>query len=608
MNTNDLNKYIKNYIENDKTNRAIMLTGAWGVGKSFYIKDTLIPFLESKDGGNHKSIVVSLYGLEDISEISKAVYLGAQFDKLSEASEDHSLAAFGVKTIIKGLISHIGVDSDVMERDLQKLYESVDLTGKLLIFEDIERSEIGILKILGYVNSLVDQDGVKVLLVANEDEIISFDCVEENEPLESGDYGFVWDENQVKKYTEDTIKYKRIKEKAVGDTIVFTADLKSAIVGIIQIFVNTPKLLELADDECLETVLEIMSKEGSSNLRAILFACQKTSDIFERIGNSVDTTREFEKAIFYGIVSLSLRLNRDSQFRFTGGEKQAIEQAETGYPCFRFCYDYIMEQDFDIENVKAAKEAFEDYRLYIADGNSSDSDLKVLYNYHLYTEAEVAQALSNITKRLRNADSIPFSAYGGIANRLVATKHNLGLEIEEAKNLLIENVKGRGNKLDEGILFWLFDGEFESNASKEFSELKTKMVNALSEGVELIPGFKYLPEQADFFKESVMDKRGTFYAKNGFLKYLDITRLADMFFNSSPSQMQEVREAFNHVYGVGNANDFFKDDLPELETMRESIEQGKGERCLDKVQLLHCEWFISNLSNYMEKLYRECEV
>ncbi len=72
--------------------------------------------------------------------------------------------------------------------------------------------------------------------------------------------------------------------------------------------------------------------------------------------------------------------------------------------------------------------------------------------------------------------------------------------------------------------------------------------------------------------------------------------------------MQEVREAFNHVYGVGNANDFFKDDLPELETMRESIEQGKGERCLDKVQLLHCEWFISNLSNYMEKLYRECEV
>ena len=45
MNTNQLNQYIKNYLENDKTNSAIMLTGAWGTGKSHYIKNQLISFL-----------------------------------------------------------------------------------------------------------------------------------------------------------------------------------------------------------------------------------------------------------------------------------------------------------------------------------------------------------------------------------------------------------------------------------------------------------------------------------------------------------------------------------------------------------------------------------
>ena len=32
----ELNRYIKHYIEEDKTHTAIMLTGEWGLGKSYY--------------------------------------------------------------------------------------------------------------------------------------------------------------------------------------------------------------------------------------------------------------------------------------------------------------------------------------------------------------------------------------------------------------------------------------------------------------------------------------------------------------------------------------------------------------------------------------------
>lgn len=38
MDFEQLNNTIKNYLDNDKTNSAIMLTGEWGSGKSYYIK------------------------------------------------------------------------------------------------------------------------------------------------------------------------------------------------------------------------------------------------------------------------------------------------------------------------------------------------------------------------------------------------------------------------------------------------------------------------------------------------------------------------------------------------------------------------------------------
>lgn len=72
MNNNYLNQFVKHYIEKNITQSAIMLTAPWGTGKSYYIKHELIPFLEKEI--NIKCIVVSLYGLNDISDISKSVF------------------------------------------------------------------------------------------------------------------------------------------------------------------------------------------------------------------------------------------------------------------------------------------------------------------------------------------------------------------------------------------------------------------------------------------------------------------------------------------------------------------------------------------------------
>ena len=38
MTYDDMNSFILNYLKNDITGRAIMLSGEWGSGKSYYVK------------------------------------------------------------------------------------------------------------------------------------------------------------------------------------------------------------------------------------------------------------------------------------------------------------------------------------------------------------------------------------------------------------------------------------------------------------------------------------------------------------------------------------------------------------------------------------------
>lgn len=153
MTNGDLNQFILHYLTKDKTHSAIMLTGSWGTGKSYYIQNVLVPFL--KEGHGKECVTVSLYGLKSISEVSKNIYLELRAKALSAKGEAATAGKLIAKTIARGVVGRLGIDLSVDSSTMQELYESVDLSNKLVILEDVERSQIGILELLGYVNSLV---------------------------------------------------------------------------------------------------------------------------------------------------------------------------------------------------------------------------------------------------------------------------------------------------------------------------------------------------------------------------------------------------------------------------------------------------------------------
>ena len=100
MTDTELNSYIKHYFEKDKTNSAIMLSAPWGTGKSFYIKNILTPFLQKS---RITCIIISLYGLKSIDELSKNLYFEIRFKKIKKFSKIQFLG----KTFLKSLMGHL---------------------------------------------------------------------------------------------------------------------------------------------------------------------------------------------------------------------------------------------------------------------------------------------------------------------------------------------------------------------------------------------------------------------------------------------------------------------------------------------------------------------
>ena len=166
----DLIEEIKKYIKNDRINYAILIDGEWGSGKTYFIKEELIPKLneEIKNNGNkptieYKSpIYISLYGVDSLDSISAQMYLQI-------TGKYSKVASLGLSTI-----KIFKPDLDY-SKIFDVINENTNLKNYVLIFDDLERANLDINMCLAYINSFVEHHGIKVIIIANENEIGKID-------------------------------------------------------------------------------------------------------------------------------------------------------------------------------------------------------------------------------------------------------------------------------------------------------------------------------------------------------------------------------------------------------------------------------------------------
>lgn len=597
MKREEVVSYIQHYLDKDISKGAIMLTGAWGTGKSYFIQEYLLEAL--KRDNENRCVVVSLYGLKSVEEISKCIFFELRAGFLKSKNEAVTTSLLAAKTVVRGVTSLFGVDLKASDEDMLKLYKSVDLKNKLIVLEDLERCQIDIIEVLGFVNNLVDQDGVKVLLVANENEFLHYETVEEDK-LDI--YGIKSEKVLVKRPTKETEYYLKIKEKTVNDTIVFEGDFFGAIKSIIIQFDN--KYLSLfVDDINIEDIYSIMILCRSFNLRSFIYACQKTVDIFEKIPADYLNDSKFLKDIYYGIIFFVLRIKSGRELKWGDEKYFSIDLGSEATPLFKFCYEYIMEQTCDLTQIEDIYKSWQEKNRYNEHKSNADNDINIICNYHIHSEEEIIAAVNRLSERLSNPDDLSFYMYGTIAVYLISIKHLLGCDITDAKKRLVANLKGRGDKLQLEYIFRTVMREDENeDVLNEYQSLRKEMANALKTGTLGIENFSYLPEQTKDFCDYINDNEGRLLNNHSFAGALDIIKMAKMFEECSLEQKNDIRGVFLRVYRSANIADFLRDDLESIEELKFHINQA-AELCKgDKIEKLQYEFFLSNLSDIIQKL------
>lgn len=175
----DILNCLNDYLKVSKPAYAVLLKGAWGCGKTYFIKNWM-EALKAKKNDNEEfftldPIYVSLYGMTSTGQIEAEL-------KRAVSPILHSKAMKMAGKVFKVAISaalRYNIDlnnNDEADMRMECTIDPKALLGsddphvkgtRLLVFDDLERSNMNMKDVLGYINYYVEHIGCSVVIVGD---------------------------------------------------------------------------------------------------------------------------------------------------------------------------------------------------------------------------------------------------------------------------------------------------------------------------------------------------------------------------------------------------------------------------------------------------------
>lgn len=296
---------IVNY-SNMQSSGALLITGVWGCGKTYFLKNTLFPYLENNT--KWLPIMVSLYGLQDLAELPRRV-IAAYLDKIGKSKEVGKAS----KKFSLGVLTQIGVNlSDIVPKigewvDVRKLIGDGHLLYKVLpkniviFFDDLERAidKIEINDVLGCINDLVENLGYKVVVVANKDYM---DSVKESD-------------------TKDNKNRKVFYEKVIEKDLSFNPDILGVYSSIVDSY-NDANFSALMNHDEFKAIIDPSKAKKESqkilmeNIRSLKFAISHFHAVYTKTKGSgiLEENKKYENFLlnqWLFVYAISIELKQD---------------------------------------------------------------------------------------------------------------------------------------------------------------------------------------------------------------------------------------------------------------------------------------------------------
>ena len=275
MNKN-IENFLNEYMINPDPQYAVFLKGNWGCGKTFFVNNWLNSYKKKiPEEQILKPVMVSLYGLSEIKQITAAINKALYPILCGRAAKvGKTLTKFLSAIVLK---HEVDVDKDSnsdfeIEFGLDSvllLFSSEDNNvkkGKLLIFDDIERCEMPMKRLMGYLNYFVELCHSHLIIIGDERKMTD----------------------------EQKIIFSDFKEKTIGREFEISTNVRSAIEN----FTEQEPTSEFIRKH-ITTIEKVFSMTDCQNLRILRQALWD-------FGRFEETMIEFSKESKYEHVMLHI--------------------------------------------------------------------------------------------------------------------------------------------------------------------------------------------------------------------------------------------------------------------------------------------------------------
>lgn len=262
MTTEHIEQIFETYIKTGKTQYAILLNGSWGCGKTYFWKYRLEEIAKTN---KFKTIYLSLNGISKIDDLDHQLFIKLLPFISNQENKTVKNATKFIGNILNKISSHF------LKSSLSDIFKGISIdtfnfSQYVICFDDLERCQIPVKEVLGFINNLVEHKNLKTLILAHEPEI------------------------------DRSNGYQRIKEKAIGRDLKFEIDISSTLPSLFNKY-KTSKDFHSFLTAQKNAITQILVECKQVNIRIIAFYLDILEGVFPALKNAEST--HIQEIIFF---------------------------------------------------------------------------------------------------------------------------------------------------------------------------------------------------------------------------------------------------------------------------------------------------------------------
>ena len=613
LSDSEIIEVVKEYLNSNIYNYAVMIDGEWGSGKTYFIKNILMEKIEqdtiSNSSNNEKIkriIYISLYGVNSTDDISNSIYLSIINESVDSNEKSKKARSFVNENRVARVISRIGIDflknkGVDYKQCLDIIGEAFYINNYVFVFDDLERCNCDINEVLGYINNLVEHDGIKVILVANESEIGKYNESQniELKYLLASNNNIKYDEtsklNEDKNNKEISVKelktrtdlifnqnilYNKIKEKLVGVTIKYKPDLFQIQNELIDKHIKDPSLKEYLKKN-LEESIGYALQNNHINLRTYQFFLSKLCRLNEYIKeNYADNYKEIMDELVNYCYKVSV-MYKSGKYQYQWEGEQLYGHISFKYAQyitgFRFVDDYLVYSKFDNNQINTTLDLYLDEKEKMK--NNPDDPLRKYECWWEIDEVDLREGIKEIKNKLESGGY-------GINDFPKLIKYFINLdEIGFEKEILQSVVRSMYKIIDEQSDYVEIKDyiALESISDESIKEKYTSIINPMKERMKEKrksinnDNLKYCLENIDEWGERlyyyVTDDSNKQLNQKAFFRQVNLEKLKENIKESNCENLSFFRYTIYEMYKYFNGEEECKSDSDSIMELIEYVNE-----------------------------------